>query len=1086
MRQSKRDLSKRSLMITNMLVLLVLFVSAVLGAAQSSSSRIAGTVRDSSGAIVPEASVKVTNNATGVSWNTRTNGSGEYIFPSLPAGDYSVNVTHSGFETTAINHAQLEVLQTASIDVVLKAGAVSETVTVEDTPTLMQMQTSDLGSVITAEQIEAIPLNGRDILQLATLSPGVNTFYSTQAAPTRGAQSFQGANFLGGTQNVGTTITVSVSREYSSQYRIDGINITNPLVGQITVMPSPDDIQEFKTEIGTAPAAFSSPQSINMITKGGANVFHGALYDYLRNDALDTKNYFLQTGQKAPLRFNQFGTTMSGPIVHNRAFFFLGYEGLRSHMPAIVFADVPTDSMLGGNFDYSGAPTIYDYNAADPSASTPFPNNTIPSNRISSFATAFNQFLPHQNFTGSGALSVYNFRTTLNNPYDNDQGTGRVDFALSDRDRMYGRYTYSTSYNDSPGIMPLYGLRYPYSGSNLAVEETHTFNQNLLNVARFGYTTSSLSVTQEGAYGTNYVSELGLQNLAGGTDPQQFGLPTVIITDLGATYGPPNGSSPRGGDWKLWEATDQLTWLRKNHTFQAGLDFQHNNYNVTNPTASRGFFEFLPYFTGEGGTNGGIGLADYLLGLPVFALGDNGDSYQELHWTDYELYVQDDWRVRKNLTLNLGLRYSYATAPEDLLNKQSYFDFSCPCVVTADSGKISNGIYTMPKNNFAPRIGAAWDPYGNNKTAVRAAYGIYYTIDEQAGSNFVRNNPPYYGFQFITNTPNPVPITSLFPPATGPTPATFFLFTVDPHQKTEAYQQWNLSVQQELQRDLSLQISYVGGHGTHLARRVNANQAVLGTTPIQSRRPLPQFGDILAQINVSSSNYDALQASLTKTMRNGFTITSSYAYANGFDYATDPGSANQNRLDPKAEYGPSDFLVKNRFVFSGIWDLPMGRGHYLRSGSSWGDQLLGGWQISSIVLLQGGTPLTITSNNLTDTGGFINTRANTTCNGNLPKSQRTLTEFFNTSCFSQPPNNTFGNSRRGSITGPGLNNTDLNFRKTTELAGKVNLRFDAQFFNIFNHPQFNAPDTGVSDPSFGRVASALAGRNVQLSLKLLY
>jgi hypothetical protein len=294
----------------------------------------------------------------------------------------------------------------------------------------MQLLTSDVGSVITARQIEATPLNGRDILQLATLAPGVNTFYSTQTSLEIGAQNFQGSNFLGGSQNVGSDITVGTQREISTGYRLDGINITSPLVGQITLLPSPDGVQEFKAEMSTSPASFDLPQTINVITKSGTNKFHGSTYEYFRNDVLDTRNYFQLPGQTAALRYNQFGATFGGPIKKDKAFFFLIYDGMRSRQPEEDYTTVPTAAELSGNFNYAGAPTIYNFNPQDPYASQPFLNNTIPSNMISSFAKTFNQFIPAPNFVGVGSLAAYNYSTVLSNPYNSDGGSGRLDYAF--------------------------------------------------------------------------------------------------------------------------------------------------------------------------------------------------------------------------------------------------------------------------------------------------------------------------------------------------------------------------------------------------------------------------------------------------------------------------------------------------------------------------------------------------------------------------------------------------------------------------------------------------------------------------------
>ncbi len=1068
------------------LLIASLFASAP-GMAQVVNGSFVGVVSDPSGGRLAGAQIVATNLSTGVSWTANTTHSGDYSLLSIPAGDYRLTVSSNGFKTTTIEKAHLQMQQTASINITLAVGSVTQSVTVESVSPLLQTQTSDVGNVITAKQIAAMPLNGRDPLQLATLEPGVNTFYSDAAAPSRGAVNFQGSNFLGGSQNVGSDITVGDSREISTQYRIDGINVTSPLVGQLTVLLSPDQIQEFKMEIGTAPAIYGTPQSLNMLSKSGTNQFHGTAYEYYRSNNLDGFNYFQPKGVPAPLSFDQFGGTVGGPLRTNKAFFFLGYEGLRSSAPLTTYATVPTLAELGGDFNYPGAPTIYDFNPLNPSLGTPFPNNTIPADRISPFAKVFNQFLPLPNFTGSGPLAQYNFNTTLQNPFDSEQGTAKIDYVFSVSDRLFGRYTQASTYNESPGLEPLYGETFPYSGKNIAVEETHIFNPRFLNVFRFGYTYSQIFVQQNGANGPSYDTQLGLKNLTGNTDPAVYGLPTVVITDLGQTFGTANDSTPRGGALNMFEIMDQVTHVHGAHTFNFGEDIQHSLYDTFNPTAPRGFFEFLPFYTGLYGSVGGIGLADYLLGDPLFALGDSGNSLQDLRFTDYDFYAQDDWRATPSLTLNTGVRYTYTTAPADALNHQSYFDPSIPGIVTAASGKIHNGIIFSPKANFAPRVGFAWSPFGH-KTVIRGAYGLFFSEDEQAEDLFLRNNPPYYSFQFITNFPVPTPITSFFPaPATTPTSSTFFLFTVKPHEGTPYNEQWNLAVERQLTSSTALTVTYTGELGLNLPQRININQATLGFTPIQTRRPYPQFGDILESINNSSSNYNAVQVSIEKRLSRGFFFTGSYAHANGFDYNTDPGTAAQNRLDIKADYGPSAFLVRDRLVFDGTWDLPIGRGHALFGNTTgvW-NGLIDNWEASLIELLQSGTPLTITSNNETDTGGFIETRANTSCNGNLPKSTRTLKEFFDISCFTQPPINTFGNSSRGAITGPGLNNSDISIRKTVMIGGDKSLRFDAEFFNAFNHPQFQAPITTVGTVGFGGIAGALSARDIQLSARFLF
>jgi hypothetical protein len=1038
--------------------------------AQVVTGSIVGTIKDTSGAVIPGASVVATSVATGLQREAVTDDEGQYTIPNVPAGDYRIKASHTGFQSSVIERMELRVLQTASIDLTLQAGSVTEELTVTgNTSPILDTETSDLGRVVTEEEIKNLPLNGRDYLQLATLTPGVNTFYSNQTAPVRGSAFFQGSGFLAGTQSVGTSISVGVNRESATDYRIDGISITNPFVGQSALLPSIDALREFRVVTFLPPATLSAPASVNAATRSGSNEFHGSLYEYFRNDALDARSFF--DVSKPALRMNQFGGSLGGPIVGDKTFFFVNYEGFRGRTPRTVFAIVPTEAQRSGDFSAPGTLPIM-----DPQTGSPFPGNVIPADRISQFARVFDEFLPAPNFTGSGSLAPFNYTAHVSPTFENDQVNVRFDHTFSEDDSLYGRYSYFDTFNSSPGIHPLYGVTYPYDAQNVVISENHAFGPSLFNQFVLGYTRSELFVTQEGADERNVVAELGLRNIAGGEDAAQFGLPTLSITGLGV-FGPGITFTPRGGTLNLYEVQDNVNYVRGAHNLQFGVDVIHRRYDTINPTAPRGYFVYLPFHTGNA-------LADYLLGFPTFAIGDAGNSLQALRWTTFDLYVQDNWRVNQRLTLNLGLRYQYFTPPEDEYNNQSYFDFDCPCIVTAASGEIDNGIFDPPKRNFAPRLGLAWTPF-DDKTVVRAGYAMAYFPIIMAENLFLRNNPPLYTLHFIFNSP-PQPITSFFPPPLpGPAPNTT-IFTVDPNAETPYYQQWSLNVERQLFADARVTVGYVGSRGIHLQRRINMNQAAPGLEPLQARRPYPQFGDILLSSNDGISNYHALQVTFLKQFSRGFSFWASYEHANGFDDATNEGEAPADRRNLALEYGRSLHLVRDRLRLTGIFELPFGRGKALL-GDATGvvDKLVGGWQVNAIGTFQSGTPLTVTAppNN---TGGFIAFRADRLCEGNLSGSERTLERWFDTSCFAVPAPGTIGASPRGAIIGPGLNNWDIAVVKDTAIGEQKDVRFQAQFFNAFNHAQFNAPVTDASSPAFGRITSALQGRSVQLSLEFRF
>lgn len=1057
--------SARSRLLCGFVVLATLFLTEATASAQAVNGRIAGIVRDQSGAIVPGATVVATNNDTGRATEGTTDEQGRYTLVNLPPGLYRVEARLEGFRPSIVERLTLQVLETATVDFSLSVGALTEQATVVAEVPVVQLQSSDLGRVVTSEEIESLPLNGRVYLQLATLTPGVNTFTSGSGLNLqRASTQFQGDAFLAGTQNVGTTISVGVQRERATTYRLDGINITSPLAGQSALLPSLESIQEFKVVTGNAPASIQSPASVNVVTKGGSNAYRGTAYYFLRDEALNARSFFDRV--KPEQRVKQFGGAFGGRIIPNRTFFFGSYDGFRGETPRTTFATVPTLRERAGDFS-GGAPIT------DPRTGLPFAGNRIPADRFSQYARVWLDNIPLPNLEGQGAL---NYSTLIDPRFENDQGSLRIDHEFSPSNRLFARYTQSNTFNRFPGIANGYGFIYPYDARNAVVSHTNAIGSRWLNEIKFGYTHSVLAQVQEGSNGPNLIQQMGLQNLGGGLDPYQFGLPTMIIVGY-SVMGPFPFFNPRGGTQDLFELQNSVTYLRGAHTLQFGGTASYERFKSVNPTAPRGLFIFLGLATGNP-------MADFLTGYVFSAIADAGDSTQDIRQKGTELFLQDDWRVTDKLTLNLGLRYQYYTPPADALDGQSYFDMSQLRIVTTASGEVHNGIYNMPKADFAPRIGFAWTPWGE-KTAIRGGFGTYFYPHVQSENVFLRNNPPSYT---LYNVVNFVPATLegfAPPPRQAPGPDTV-AFTVDRDAKTARYYQWQASVERQLTRTSRATVSYVGSLGRHLHRRFNLNQAVTGTAPIQERRPFPQFGDIQQSENTAKSDYHALQLSFLKQYRNGFSLFASYEHATGYDDASSEGDPVLNGYDIGAEWGRSAYLVPKRARVSLIWDLPFGAGRrFLGDASGVVQQLLGGWQIGLIGLMQSGTPLTTTATiNGHNTGGFGGyERANQTCSGEL--SNRDHLRWFDTSCFSDPPQNTFGNSKRGAILGPGIHNWDMTVVKSFTVGGRP-ATFQAQVFNLFNQVNWGRPDTNVTSATFGRISSALPGRNIQLGLQFRF
>ncbi len=746
--------------------------------------------------------------------------------------------------------------------------------------------------------------------------------------------------------------------------------------------------------------------------------------------------------------------------------FFGSDDGSRGDAPRTTFATVPTERERLG--DFAGGPPI-----VDPATGLPFPGNQIPASQFSQYARVWLEQIPRPNTTGQGPL---NFSTQIAPKFENDQATLRIDHEFSPANRLFGRYTQSETFNRFPGYADFYGFEYPYDARNAVVSHTSAIGSRWLNEVRVGYTHSVLAQVQEGSNGRNFIEEMGLRNLGGGIDPYQFGLPTMLIVNY-SIMGPFPFFNPRGGTQDLIEVQDTVTMLRGAHAVQFGGNFSYEKFRSTNPTAPRGLIIFLGLATGNP-------MADFLLGYNFSALADAGDSTQDIRQKGIELFVQDDWRVSDTLTLNVGLRYQYYTPPADALNGQSYFDMNQLRIVTTASGDVHNGIYNMPKNDFAPRVGLAWTPWGE-KTAIRAGFGTYFYPHVQSENVFLRNNPPSYTLYNVVNF-LPTKIDGFAPPPRPEPTPDMVVFTVDRDADTARYHQWQASVERQLTETSRATVSYVGSLGRNLHRRLNLNQAVTGTAPIQERRPLPQFGDVQQSENTAKSEYHALQVSYLKQYRNGFSFFASYERATGYDDASSEGDPVLNAYDIDAEWGRSAYLVPNRARVSLIWDLPFGAGRrFLGDAGGMLQQLVGGWQIGLIGLMQSGTPLTITGTlNGHNTGGFGGyERASQTCSGELDDPDHT--RWFDTSCFSDPQANTFGNSKRGAVLGPGIHNWDLTVVKSFTVMGKA-ATFQAQVFNLFNQVNWGRPDTSVISAGFGRISSALPGRNMQLGVQVRF
>lgn len=1055
------------------------------------TATIVGRVVDSSGAIVSGAQVTARNVDTGLERSTSSTESGDYELPLLPiTGSYTVSVSKQGFQTQQLNGIQLQVDQRARVDVQLTVGSISEKVQVEAVAPILNTETGSIGQVIENKQIVDLPLNGRNFVQLASLLP----------------------NALTGTSGTvgGTTVAVSGGRSNKTEFLLDGISINEQLFDGVVLRPSVDAINEFKVQVNSFSAEYGRGNAvINATIKSGTNAFHGSVYEFLRNDTFDARNFFIP--RKAAYRQNQFGVAVGGPVVlpklngKDKSFFFLNYEGTRVRQGRTSNVNVPSDAFRRGDFSSLSTPI------RDPLTGLPFAGNIIPANRINPATAYFLQFMPVQN-TGTGTF-VYAA------PYQNnqDQGNARYDHIFSTKDSLSGRYSINHLQAFNPGAYPVNGgYDQRQRVQNVVGTETHIFSPTLINELRLGYTRMHNANLNQGL-GTNYTGQAGILGFEQ-TSLNFPGFPQLSITGYQGIAG--NAFQPLVNPTNMYEIVDSVSWIKGSHTFKFGADLRDFRLTSTNSANSRGSFSFNGTYTGNA-------FADYLTGYPTSGSRSFPRNLFGEEDRRYHFYVQDDWKVSRNLTLNLGLRYELNRQPQAMLGQSADFNFQTGrWAVSTYNGQIntisqqvaqfayprfSNLIdkatdVGLPNNllyehyrDFAPRLGMAWRPFGDNNTVVRAGAGVFYMMT--SGNNTVSS--PIINVPFIVDESKQQPVVNGFPTldvrnffdpfssnANFTTPLTFGF---NPHMKTPRMYQWNFAIQRQITRSLAIEAAYVGNKGTYLERYYSTNLPMISATdtrPFQQRRPLPQFGTGTYYDAADNSNYNGLEMKLEQRFNHGISFLAAYSWSKSIDSSTsDSGETTNNPFDLRFNRGLSSLDVGQRFVLSFGAELPFGRGRtFLSSMSGVGEAVLGGWQVGGIFTAQQGFPYTPTiSVDPANVAFSYATWPDRIGSGRVD--QCTPAQCFNPADFRVPAPFTIGNSGRNILRGPGINNWDLSVFKNFHFTESVFLQFRAEAFNAFNHTQFNAPpasNRNIDLPSAGRVTSAKDPRIGQFALKLYF
>jgi hypothetical protein len=1043
-------------------------------------------VRDASGAVVSGAKVAARNTGTDAVFNAVTGSEGNYTIPNVPSGNYDITAQMPGFSTARAANSIIEVQQTTRVDFSLVPGNITQEISVTAVAPLVQSTTSDLGQVISSSRMQALPLNGRLFEQLVTIVPG-----AIQAGWSDFAENPSAAGALTPTQAVVNGLPWS-----GNYYMIDGVHNTEPLNAFISITPPLDSVNEFKVETSNPQAEYGSfgGAIVNLTIRSGSNAFHGEAFDFFRNDALNARDFFAQT--RSPYKSNQFGGTFGGPIVKNKLFFFVAYQQLIAHQGQTNVLTVPTVLQRQGILTEGGQLPIF-----DPSTGLPFANQTIPQNRIDPVSQQVANLFPLPNLPGLANNYVDNTVNTENVP----QGDIKIDWQVTSNDHIFGRESaaHKTYTNPSGGNQFMMGG--PNSDAlnqNAAVGWDRVFSASIVNEARMGFNRFNVFDTAN-SYGINQNNILGIPNGNIPGLPYTSGIAQFNISGFTSTGDPGWTNATRIAN--IFEWSDNLTWTKGKHTLKFGGDIQRIQSTLTNSQDDpRGIFNFNGNYTSNQGASGtGNPFASFLLGDPYYVARDFVNTVPAVRMTFAGFFVQDDFRITQSLTLNLGLRWDLFTSPVEKYDRQSNFDPSTGLIDIASSsnrGPNVNNYY----GNWGPRVGFAYSPDQGN-TAIRGAFGISYFPDNfgATGGTLERNFPfftlnrlnsptPFTPFWSVSQNGLPAPITVPYTPGGTLTPPPGFgVFYVASNFKQDEAQVWNFSIERKLPGNMSFQAAYVGTHGLHLYRDLQLNQALPGPGPVGPRLPFysiaPNIPTVDQRNGDGTSHYNALQLRAEKRFSAGLSFLASYTWSKTMDNTSNIVYPYSDALNYTLSNGFKLVDVPQNFVFSYTYELPLGPGKpFLNGSSGLVKHLAGGWSINGITTFQSGQPLGITvANNLLNNNSGSNP-ADITCSSvTTPK---TVSEWFDTSCFANPAPYTFGNSGVGHVRGPGINNWDFAIAKETALGSENRrLRLEADVFNLANSAHFANPNTTLGNSGFGAISGdRLPPRIIQLGAKFTF
>jgi hypothetical protein len=1075
---------------TLLTILLLLASLCMIANAQDPNGTLEGRITDPSSALVAGGDVNVTNPQTGLTRNAKSSGDGAFHFSNLPVGEYTLTVTAAGFARFSASSIRIDIGQIVTYPVALELSGSHSEVNVA-AQAVMVDTSQTIGNVVSSAEAADLPLNGRDLTQLGLLQPGVSPMTTGLAQ-------------AGGIARAGQAFAVNGQAPESNNYLLDGASNVDSVNGGYAIRIPVDAVSEFRILTLNAPAEYgqTSGATTSVVTKSGANAFHGDLYDFFRNSALDARNFFAATTE--PLHRNQYGATLGGPLRKDKDFFFLYYEGQRDHAGTTQGGIVPTAAEHSG--DFSGQPPLINEFTGQQ-----FPNNMIPPSLISPLALKAEQLYPFPNAPNQ----VYESTQIGINKYD--QGGFRLDHYFDGgKDQLFLRYSTSRLHEFDP--LPIAGAGVPgfpvtddISTNSVTVSDVHLTSSQTVQTFRASFFRNvflngqAVNHTPGSSLGFDYQPTLGLNQ----------GVPYLIVSGYASLGNPITG--PQNTYQNDYQGSYSIAMTRGRHNLKFGAEIDRQQINALFGIATNGFFVFAPFPASDS-------FASFLLGQSVQFFQGGGQFDRGLRKWITGGYAQDEWRVTSHLTLNFGLRYEVNTPYTEIRNRLNAWDPGHQSQVfpTAPEGLlfpgdpgVPAGIAPIDWKEFMPRVGVAWDPFGDAKTTVRAGYGIFYDgftngtggplqaaisalpwtqAYQLPGPGFNIANP--YG-----GGPTPFGVNNFVAPAT--------VLTVASGMRPPYSQNWNVSIERVIAKNYLFDVRYVGNKGTHLPRFIEANPTIFANNNQReystcNAAGLCNYGSVGLLTDIANSTYHALQVAFSRQYSNGLRFTASYWYSKSLDDISTlnvAGSAPtlvagendlaQNPFDLAAEHGPSLFDATHRFVFSGTYALPQ-----WKDASKAAALLVNGWQVNIIASLSTGTPFTVyDSANVSQQGsapeitGFYSSKPNLISNPNAGQ-PHTANEWVSRAPFQQLNAVTqagqFGNEGRNVVRGPGIEDVDFSLFKNFIVTERARLQFRAEFFNLLNHANLGLPENDLESPAFGQILQSGSPRLLQLAIKLMF